>query len=336
VSFLFPSPTITFEAALRDLARGTDRARCAAAHALGDAAGPDERPAAVAALIAGLRDDIAQVRAEAAASLGALGDAAATAALVARLGDGDAAVRQAAAIALGSIGGADAFAPLAAALKDGPADLRFQAATSLVEVDAARAYDPLVAALDDRDPQVLAAIALALGAIGDGRAAGHLVRLVEHGDPGVRFDAAYGLAQLGDGRGRAQLAAALGDGERGWDAACGLEKLGQPADADALAGALGGKGVAPHVRLRVAGAVLRIAPDHRTAADARRVLTDGLRLRKLELRGLAVEQLGGVGGDWAAEALAQLRRSRRGRDLIDEIEAALAAIRTRTPDRTRP
>jgi HEAT repeat protein len=335
VSFLFPSSTITFEAALRDVAAGSDRARVAAAHALGDAA-DDERPAALTALTKALRDDIAQVRAEAAASLGALGDPAATEGLVARLGDGDAAVRQAAAIALGAIGNAEAFAPLAEALRDGPADLRFQAATSLVEVDAARAYDPLVAALDDRDPQVLAAIALSLGAIGDGRAAGHLVRLVEHGDAAVRFDAAYALAQLGDGRGRGQLIAALGDAERGWDATCGLEKLGQPADADALAEALGRRGVAPAVALRAAGALLRIAPEHRAADAARRALADGLRLRKLPLRGLAVEQLGQVGGTWAAEALAQLRRTRRGRDLIDEIDAALAAIRTRTPDRIRP
>jgi HEAT repeat protein len=329
VSFLFPSPTITFEAALRDVAHGGAKARAAAAHALGDAAGPDERPRALAALIAALGDDLAHVRAEASASLGAIGDDSAVPALIARLTDGDAAVRQSAAIALGSIGHADSFAPLVQALREGPADLRFQAATSLAEVDPARAYDPLVAALDDRDPQVVSAIALSLGAVGDGRAAGHLVRLLDHREADVRFDAAYALAQLGDGRGRSLLAEALADSERGWDAACSLEKLGGDADADALAAALSRK-LAPQVQLRAAGALLRIAPGHAGAPAAQAILLAGLRLRKLPLRGLAVEQLGQVGTAWAEDALGQLRRTRRGRDLVDEIDAALGAIRARS------
>ena len=40
VSFLFPSSTITFEAALRDLAQGSPKARAAAAQALGDVEDP--------------------------------------------------------------------------------------------------------------------------------------------------------------------------------------------------------------------------------------------------------------------------------------------------------
>jgi HEAT repeat protein len=330
VSFLFPSSTITFEAALRDIAHGRPPARVAAAHALGDAAGADERPRALDALAAALGDDLAQVRAEACASLGALSDERSVPALTARLGDGDAAVRQAAAIALGAIGHPDAFAPLAEALREGPADLRFQAATSLAEVDAARAYDPLVAAIGDADPQVVSAIALSLGAVGDGRATGHLVKLLDHADAGVRFDAAYALAQLGDGRGRALLSDALVDGERGWDAACALEKLGSAADGDALAAALAAKGIAPPVQLRAAGALLRIAPAHASAERARAILLAGLRLRRLPQRGVAVEQLGQVGGAWAEEALTQLRRTRRGRDLLDEIDAAVAAIRGRS------
>ena len=50
MSFLFPSPTITFEAALRDLAAGSPKARAAAAHALGDVTEAVEKRRAVDAI----------------------------------------------------------------------------------------------------------------------------------------------------------------------------------------------------------------------------------------------------------------------------------------------
>jgi hypothetical protein len=51
MSLLFPSRTITVDAALRDLAKGSARARVTAAQALGDVA-PDERARVRPALIA--------------------------------------------------------------------------------------------------------------------------------------------------------------------------------------------------------------------------------------------------------------------------------------------
>jgi HEAT repeat protein len=337
VSYLFPSSTITFDAALRDLDGGSPRARVAAAHALGEITGPEEKRAAVTALIKALDDPRAEVRAEASAALGVLTDDRAVPGLIKRLDDGDAAVRQCAAISLGAIGHADAWEPLATALREGAPDLRYQAASSLAELDPPRAYEPLVAALADGDAQVLAAIALALGAIGDGRAVAHLAKLVDHADPTVRFDSAYALAQLDDGRGREVLGAALADADRAWDAAASLERLGTAADADLLAKVLGDRTAPPQVQLRAAGAVLAIAPDHARALAARRVLCAGTALRKPELRGLAVEELAAVGGAWAVDALAKLRTGRRGQDLVDEIDQALRAIEARgraTAERT--
>jgi hypothetical protein len=329
VSFLFPSQTITFDAAMRDLASGTPKARALAAHALGEVTAADERTRAADALIAALDDARAEVRCEAAASLGELGDPRAVPGLVKRLDDGDAAVRQCAAIALGSLRHADAWDALVTALREGPADLRFQAASSLPEIDPPKSYDVLVGALGDGDPQVLSAIALSLGAIGDGRATGHLARLLEHADRGVRFDAAYALSELGDARGRDALAAALAEAERAWDAACALERLASPADADALATAVGDRKAPPQVQIRAAGALLAIAPAHDKADAARRVLLAGLALRKPELRGLSIEELVQVGGAWAEDALAKMRTSRKGKDFVDVIDQALEKIRGR-------
>ena len=57
MSFLFPSSTITFEAALRDLAQGSPKARAFAAHALGEITEPAEKRRALDALLAALDDD---------------------------------------------------------------------------------------------------------------------------------------------------------------------------------------------------------------------------------------------------------------------------------------
>ncbi len=329
MSFLFPSSTITLEAALRDLARGSPRARAAAAHALGDVTEPTEKHRAAEALMVALEDERPEVRAEACASLGDLREEAALPQLVKRLDDGAPAVRQNAAIALGSIGHTDGFTPLAEALREGPADLRFQAATSLAEIDAPRAFDPLVAALGDGDPQVAGAAALALGAIGDKRAIEHLAPLVEHAAPAVRFDAAYALAELGDTAGRGTLVGNLGDEAHAWDAVTALATLGSPDDADALGRALSNRRVPPEATVLAAGTLLRVAPASAHAEAARRVLLAALGSRKTHVRGLAVEQLGALGpacAGWAKGPLEKLARSGKGGEVLEQIAAALRAI----------
>jgi len=329
VSYLFPSSTITLDAALRDLTQGSPKARTAAAHALGDVEEPTERRRAVEALMRAIEDDRPEVRAEACASLGDLGDASAVPLLVRRLDDGVAGVRQNAAIALGSLAHPDGFAPLAQALVDGPADLRFQAATSLAEIDAARAFEPLIAALADGDPQVVAAAALSLGASGDGRAVAPLVAQLEHRDPATRFDVAYALAELGDPRGRQVLAAALSDAERAWDAVTALTRLATPDDAEALGRALISKHTPPEATVLAAGAILGFAPDSAHRDAARRVLLAALTARKVHVRGIAVEQLGEIGGAWAAAPLEKLARSGKGAELLEAIATALRAIQDR-------
>jgi HEAT repeat protein len=336
VSFLFPSSTITIEAALRDLAGGSPKARAFAAHALGDVTDPTERARAVDALITALEDDRPEVRAEAASSLGDLREPSAIPLLVKRLDDGVAAVRQNAAIALGTIGHGDAFEPLAEALREGPADLRFQAATSLAEIDPARAFDPLVAALGDRDPQVVGAAALSLGAIGNKRAIAVLAPVIDHRDPGARFDAAYALAELGDATGQGILVEAVGDAERAWDAVTALATLGATATSpsaaravEALGRALTDRRVPPEATVLAAGRLLEIAPASPHDDAARRVLLAALQARKTHVRGLAVEQLQRCGGEWAKAPLEKLARSGKGGELLEAIASALEAIAKR-------
>ena len=333
MSYLFPSTTITFDAALRDIASGSPKARAMAAHALGDVDDPVERRRAIDALVRALDDDRPEVRAEAASSLGELGEAGVLPHLVKRLDDGAAPVRQNAAIALGTLGVAEAFEPLAEALRTGAPDLRFQAATSLAEVDPRRAFDPLVTALGDADAQVVGAAALAVGAIAAEipelrpRAIEALHGKVGHAERATRFDVAYALAELHDPAGREPLAAELRDEDRAWDAVTALGWLA-PDDGEArraLEAALAG--MPAEAAVLAAGTLLRV---DRNIAAARTALIDALRSRKEHVRAAAVEQLGEVGGAWATPALDKLSRSGKGSTLLEPIRAALRAIEGRT------
>lgn len=330
MSFLFPSSTITFDAAMRDLGSGSAKARAAAAHALGGVTDAVEKRRAVDALVRALDDDKPEVRGEACASLGELAEAAAVHALIKRLADGLPFVRQNAAIALGSIGHPDGFEPLADALRTGPADLRYQAATSLAEIDPARALEPVLAALEDADPQVVGAAALAAGAIGErerARVIAALTAKLTHADAGARFDAAYALAELKDASGRAVLAAMVSDAERAWDAATALGWLGADA-ADELRAAIANKKMPQEAQVLAAGRLLAIGPD----AAGQKLLLDALTARKTHVRGLAVEQLGEVGGAWAKGPLERLARSGKGGEILESIAAALRAIAEREPE----
>jgi HEAT repeat protein len=326
---LFPSPTITFDAALRDLSSGSPKARAMAAHALGDVTEPAEKRRALDALIRALDDDMPQVRMEACAALGELGEPGALPHLIKRLDDGAAPVRQNAAIALGTIGHADGFEPLVAALKDGPADLRFQAATSIAEIDPARAFEHVLAALDDRDQEVVGAAALSVGAIAKlddtrrGRALPALTAKLDHANPGTRFDVAYALAELGDPGGRSALSAALADVDRAWDA---VSALGELKATDELAKAVAARDAPLEARVLAAGKLLALEVD---SEASRALLLEALTSRKVHVRGLAIEQLADVGGAWAKQPLEKLARTGKGTELLEPIAAALRAIEER-------
>lgn len=352
MSFLFPSSTITLEAALRDASAASGKVRLRAVVALGESGplleDPTARRRVAAALVVALDDDDPAIRAEALFGLAELAELAPVPAMIARLADGDAGVRQHAAIALGKLGDRAAFTPLVEALREGPPELRFQAVTSLAEIDPTAAYEPVVAALADRDPQVVAAAAVALGSLREGRAVAALAPLLSHAAAAVRFEAAWALAQLGDGRGRDELAAALGvpNGQaaethpaRAIEAVEALAAVGGADELRLLAGAIEQERCAPEARIVAARAVLALLPGEEGDASTERArwqrvarahLLAALASRKDPLRGLAIEQLAAVGGAWAVDALGQLQARRRGRPMAEQIGEALAAIATRT------
>lgn len=257
-------------------------------------------------------------------------------ALVRRMSDGDKHVRQHAVIALGAWRDVAALEPLREALRDGPADVRFQAVTSLCEIAPELAMAPLRAALQDSDAQVVSAAALGLGAIGDGQVVRDLAVLLTHAVAAVQFDAAYALAQLGDGRGREVLHGALADRERVWDAVTALEGLATSADIAALGAVAAAIRTHPlESRVLAAGALLRLATvavdasaqeaaqGHRAAAQA--ALSEAFGRRDERLLGVALAQLPAPLTLWARGALAELRRHRRARAHLDEIDRLLAA-----------
>lgn len=291
---LFPSPTITIDAALRDLGSPDPRVRAAAADALGDV--PDaERPRAAQAVVGVLGDALPEVRCTAAFALGALGETIAVAPLLERLEDGDTRVRQAAAVALGRIGDARAFAPLAKALRDGPPDLRYQAALSLAEIDPAGSFDPLVAAIGDPDPEVRGNVAASLGLVGDRRAAGWIAELLVNGNRDTRFEAACALARLGDARGIETLWAFL-DADHFWRAVDALEWTGDKRAVGPLAVEMRRLLAGKLVRVRAAVAVLALDPTHGGAKYARELLEKASRSRRPDVRGLAQEALNRLDG----------------------------------------
>lgn len=325
MSFLFPSTTITFDAALRDLGSGSVKARAAAAHALGGVSDAVEKRRAVDALVRALDDDRPEVRSEACASLGELREPSALPFLLKRLDDGVAGVRQNAAIALGTIGHPDAFAPLVEALQSGPADLRYQAATSLAEIDPARALEPVLAALGDADAQVVGAAALSLGAIGErerARCVEALLPKLEHKEPSTRFEVAYALAELKDAAGRSVLVSMVADVGRAWDA---VTALGWLAAKEELHAVVANPKVPSEAQLLAAGKLLALEPD----AAAQKLLLDTLMSRKPHLRGLAIEQLEHAGGAWAKQPLERLARSGRGGEHLEAIATALRALEGR-------
>jgi hypothetical protein len=99
--------------------------------------------------------------------------------------------------------------------------------------------------------------------------------------------------------------------------------------AEALGRALLSKHTPPEATVLAAGSLLGMAPHSAHHDAARRVLLAALGARKLHVRGLAVEQLGEIGGSWAIAALDKLAASGKGAELADAIGTAQRAIHER-------
>ena len=147
-------------------------------------------------------------------------DPAAVARLIAALRDIDADIARDAAIELGRLGNASAIQPLIEVLNntDGYFNgvVRAAAAGSLANFRDERAFLPLLQAVSDPMAETSAEAVRALATIGDARAVGALIETVRNRDGfflgTVRLAAVRGLIQLGGEQAKAELAYIANDG----------------------------------------------------------------------------------------------------------------------------
>ena len=148
-----------------------------------------------------LEDEDADVRIEAASSLGELGDIRAVEPLIqALLEDEHPLVREEAVFSLYQLGDIRAVEPLIQALlEDEEAIVRTNAARMLGNIGGIRAVEPLCQALlEDENAEVRVEAAISLGDIGDASAAEALIQALEDEDEDVQYWAEWALGQLED------------------------------------------------------------------------------------------------------------------------------------------
>jgi beta-lactamase regulating signal transducer with metallopeptidase domain len=153
-------------------------------------------PLALDALVEALRDSDPEVREHAAFALGQLRDERAVPALTTALQDESADVREKAVFALGQLRAESAAGALSQALKDASPSIRSQAAFALGEIRSAAAVPGLVQALKDADDDVRKQAAFALGQIGDPGAVDALTAALKDVDSDVRRTVAFALGQV--------------------------------------------------------------------------------------------------------------------------------------------
>lgn len=154
----------------------------------------ENRPDAIANLIADLCGSDEALRTQASFALGVLGEPA-VAPLVQLLESPHSEIRKRAAWVLGVIGAPALPALLRLAEGESP-QLRIEAIRVLGVVGEARALNQLLAGLTDADVRVAARSARALGKIGDPRAYHPLVTALQHPSPDVRYEACRALVDL--------------------------------------------------------------------------------------------------------------------------------------------
>ena len=221
-----------------------------------DAISDAAREQAAKALATALKDDNAEVRAQAMQSLAQMRSPLAFEPMVAALKDASPEVRHQAAFSLGEMHDPRAVGPLSAALSDTDADVRQQAVFALGQLRAKEAVPAIVGVLKDTDPDVREQAAFALGQIGDPAAVQPLMAALKDTNDSVREQAVFALGQVGDGAAVPALVQALSDAKPDvrQQAAFALSQVGDASAVDALTTAMT-KDTDPDVRQQAAFAL---------------------------------------------------------------------------------
>ena len=238
------APSVTGSAARASVAGGTPPASriagtASASDAESESSSEDDRAAVprttrdsavVAALIARLKDESAEVRRAAADALGKFEDTRAVPALVSALADRNSEVRAAAAGALGNLKDPRAIRGLTSLLSDASADVRKRALDALSEYDSGVKADDIVPLLKDADADLRHSAAHALGQLGDRSAGAALAPLVRDPSHEVRAAAIESIAQLHDTAHRAIISFGTADADANVrrQALEAIDELGSP------------------------------------------------------------------------------------------------------------
>jgi len=169
-------------------------------------------PRAIEPLLAALRDEDEEVRAEAGYALAEFGDVAIEPLLALMREEG---VGEWAAYALARLGSSRVVEEMIRALTDEDAGVRKLAAYVLGDVGDKRAVEPLIGSLEDEDNEVRGHVVDALGSLKDRRAVEPLIGLLGDASPDIRMMAATSLGDIRDKRAVEPLIDALSDGDGG-------------------------------------------------------------------------------------------------------------------------
>jgi HEAT repeat protein len=335
--------TRAVSALIRALDDDRPEVRSEAALSLGDL----ETHAAVEPLIARIQDPVPAVRQSALIALGRLGFSSSFEAVAEALASGPSDVRFQAATSLAEIDPERAGAHLERALEDSDGEVIGAAAVALGAVGRASAADSLARLLETWEtPHIRFDIAYALADLGDERAIDILAGFVDHKDLG--WDAIEALGRSKSLRALEPLARVLTEGSvkspndlraaavilaliRARNEQPDQSEIPPEAEAAKAAEAAADRSPIGVTDLLPAESLAHVETRAQAKEIARTRLLAGLRARKLEHRGLAIQLLGEVGGAWAVDELRALRKRFRGRRQIDEIDAALRDIDARGP-----
>ena len=270
----------------------------------------------VLALIARLKDEVAEVRVAAAQSLGHLGDARAVPGLIGALKDPEAKVRAAAAEALGDLEDSRAIASLAAVLTDASTEVRQNALESLSHFDRGVSSGDVVPLLNDPDAEVRHRAVHLVGKLRDRSASASLAKLIRDPNADVRQAALEALGELKDPSAVPAVMPALADDKADvrQQALETLEELRAPIPDGTLTGLMKD----PSADVRSKAAELAGERSVTVAVPAlKRLLEDS----NADVRQHAIEALGNIGDAAAIEALREALTSKDSKVRRSAVEA---------------
>ena len=281
-------------------------------------------------LVAGLQAESPAIRAEAAFTLGTLGDRRAVPHLIKTLGDATAHVRAMAILSLGQLGDRSAVDAILPALADTHVNSREKAIAALGLLGGRKAIDGLMPLLDNDDPDIRGQAAIALGTTRSKRCIKPLAGALTDPNSSVRASACKGLGYFNERSIIAPLEKRIEDEQQVVRTAA-LEALmrepllvlaWRPGDIEPWLARI--KHTRPEVRL-YAVVSARFGGDPRAVERLIAVLSD----ENIVVSTEAANSLGKLGGEKAAQALLKVLAEAKTYQGWVAAAAALAELRDR-------